>query len=95
MRKKLLVFYLLLIGGLLVVSTAWAMSSGSYRLDWLVPVSGGGGTASSETFRANLTIGQSFIGASVSPAFESVLGFWGMEAQHWPIYLPAVSKLPE
>ncbi len=66
-----LIFLLLLVGG------AWAMSSTNYRLDWFTPLTGGGGgTSSSASYGADLTIGQTALGQSYSAGYGLCLGYW-------------------
>jgi hypothetical protein len=96
MRARIVVIGLLLAAVLLLASGVQAVSSGNYRLDWVVPLSGGGGAAASDGVALNATIGQSFIGgASASENHQAVLGFWGRVVQRLPVFLPAVSGKPE
>lgn len=76
---------------LLLCSYILAMSSPSFQLNWLVPVSSsGGGTASSVTYTTNLTIGQTVIGSAASDSYEVGLGYWpGVQETH-QLYLPIV-----
>jgi hypothetical protein len=69
--------FLILIVLLLWAGSALAMSSTNYRLDWFTPMTGGGGGPASSTFySANLTVGQTVIGASASEHYGSGLGYW-------------------
>jgi len=61
---------------LLVAGSALAMSSTNYRMDWFIPMTGGGGTSSSAEYAANFTVGQTVVGASASDHFGSGLGYW-------------------
>jgi hypothetical protein len=72
-------------------SFALAMSSGSYRLNWYVPLTGSGGGASESTnYATNLTVGQTAKGQSSSTNYEAGLGYWyGLVTEH-KIYLPLI-----
>ena len=79
---------------LLVAGSALAMSSPNYRLDWFTPMTGGGGgPASSATYAANFTVGQTVIGASASENYGSGLGYWyGLLDNILRNLLPLVTK---
>lgn len=79
---------------LLVAGSALAMSSPNYRLDWFTPMTGGGGgPASSTTYAANFTVGQTVIGASASENYGSGLGYWyGLLDNILRNLLPLVTK---
>jgi hypothetical protein len=85
--------FLTLAALLLLVSSALAMSSANYRLDWFTPLtSGGGGPAGSASYASNLTVGQTAIGSASSPSYQACLGYWcGTEGQ-WRVYLPLIIK---
>jgi len=89
MRTKIVLVSVL--AALLLSSSALALSA-AYRLDWLVPLTGGGGgPASSTNYKVNLTVGQTAIGASSSTNYKASLGYWyGIPAYHF--YLPLVLK---
>ena len=62
---------------LLLTGSALAMSSPNYRLDWYVPLTGGGGgPASSINYAINFTVGQTVINASASTNYKAGLGYW-------------------
>jgi hypothetical protein len=90
-KQKMIVLVAALVCGLLLTSSALALSA-AYRLDWLVPLTGGGGgPASSTHYEANLTVGQTAIGASTSTNYKASLGYWyGIPAYNF--YLPLVLK---
>ncbi len=91
MKRKILLLTLLL--ALLLVNPAGAMSSDHYRLDWFVPLSGGGGgTAASANFSASYTIGQTFIGQSDSAQYSLGMGFWQGVLDHFLIWLSIILK---
>ena len=84
--------FLILVTLLLITSSALAMSSQNYRLEWFTPMTGGGGGAvSSANYAANFTVGQTVIGASASEHNEVGLGYWyGLLAK--TLFLPLVIK---
>ena len=76
---------------LLLPSSGRAMNSAGYRLDWLVPMTGTGGAASSPNFSLNLTVGQTVTGQEASPGYAMNLGYW----QNWnepALFLPLVVR---
>ena len=78
---------------LLLAGRALAMSSANYRLDWFVPLTGGGGgPAGSTHYAVNFTVGQSVIGASASTHYKRCLGFWCGAAARYGVYLPLVLR---
>ena len=91
MKRKILLITLLL--ALLLVTTVQAMSSANYSLDWLVPLTGGGGgTAASANFEASYTIGQIVIGHSASTQYSLGMGFWQGLLDRFPIWLALIQK---
>ncbi len=78
---------------LLLASSALAMSSTNYRLDWFTPMTGGGGApASSARYAVDLTVGQTVIGASSSANYGAGLGYWYGAVAQFRIFLPVVLK---
>jgi len=68
---------LALVAFLLLASSALAMASANYRLDWYVLLTnGGGGRADSANYHANFTVGQTAIGGATSANYRGCLGFW-------------------
>jgi hypothetical protein len=68
---------LAILAGLLVASGALAMSSANFRLDWFVPLSGGGSPErASANYAAYVTYGQSAIRSGASANYQAGLGFW-------------------
>ena len=86
----LLILFLLL----LWASSALAMSSPNYRLDWFTPMTGGGGgVASSAHYAVNFTVGQTVVGASTSEHYGSGLGYWyGLLTDILRNFLPLVTR---
>ncbi len=90
MRKHIILSLLVV---LLLSTSALAMSSANYRLDWFVPVTGGGGgPASSANYAVNFTVGQSAIGAAQSTTYGGCLGYWCGVAGQYRVYLPLVLR---
>jgi len=91
MRQLLLLLTLAAL--LLLAGRALAMSSANYRLDWFVPLTGGGGgPAGSDHYAVNFTVGQSVVGASTSTNYRGCLGFWCGAAAQYRVYLPLVLR---
>jgi hypothetical protein len=94
MRIKMVVILITALALLLVTGTALAISSVNYRLDWFIPLTGGGGgPASSANYAVNFTVGQSATGSSASTNYAVGLGYWyGVVRQFISIYLPLIFK---
>lgn len=77
-RKAIpLVLLLVLLLGILLVNVAQAGSSASYRLDWMIPLtSGGGGKTASASYTLNYSVGQTSLGTMASTDYGVKLGFW-------------------
>jgi hypothetical protein len=89
MKRKAILLALVL--ALLLTSAVQAMSSANYRLDWLIPLtSGGGGEAASEHYVANYSVGQTVIGDSSSASYTAKTGFWQEFLRY--LRLPLVQK---
>jgi hypothetical protein len=90
-KQKMVALVAVFVCGLLLASSALALSA-AYRLDWFVPLTGGGGgPANSTNYKVNLTVGQTAIGASTSTNYKASLGYWyGIPAYNF--YLPLVLK---
>ena len=74
---------------LLVTGVVLAMSSTNYRLDWYVPLTGGGGgPVTSANYAANFTVGQSLVGPGQSDSYAVCLGYWCSAPAQYRIYLP-------
>jgi hypothetical protein len=91
--KPIVVSFSVLVLLLLVTVSTLAMSSPNYRLDWFVPLSGGGGGRSGSTsYTVDYTVGQTAAGPSSSTGYEVGLGYWYGAVNQYNIFLPAVSK---
>jgi hypothetical protein len=94
MRKRLLVaIVVVLLGGLLLVHIALAMSSTNYKLDWFTPLTtNSGGAMNSAHYAVNLTVGQTVRGAASSTSYQTGLGYWYGEGGSYRIFLPLIMK---
>ncbi len=91
-KRWFIILICVLLGGLVVVQMASAMSSTSYRLDWFTPLTtGGGGAATSTHYAVNLTIGQTASQSSASTHYRAGLGYWAGIVTY-RVYLPLVLK---
>lgn len=89
MRRRTGYAILALVICLVLTTGVFAMSSTNYRIDWIVPLTGGGGAAESAHYATHLTIGQSVIGQGVSAGSQAGLGFWyGVPEASWELFLP-------
>jgi len=76
MKRPLLLLSLVL-ALLLIASTAFAMSSTNFRLDWYELLTGAGGPHLTSThYAVDITAGQSAIAASTSTNYAARMGFW-------------------
>jgi hypothetical protein len=91
-KWKLAVLTTVLLCGLLLASSALAMSSTNYRLDWFTPLnSGGGGAVGSAGYAVNLTVGQTAVGSASSSSYQACFGYW-CGGSFNRIFLPLVTK---
>ena len=75
---------------LLLTHIALAMESTNYKLDWFVPLTGGGGGPSSSTnYEVDFTVGQTAIGAADSDNYAIGQGYWYGVLDSW-LFLPLV-----
>ncbi len=92
MRKGIALF-LLLVTLLLLAGRALAMSSDNYRLDWFIPLTGGGGgAAGSSHYALQLTVGQTVVGSTESASYGACLGYWCGTEIEYKVYLPLVLR---
>jgi hypothetical protein len=89
--KVLLSVLLLLLLMVVLVQSAAAMVSTNYRVEWFVPLSGGGGAASSTNYMVNITVGQTAIGSSTSTNYTTGMGFWSA-VWNWLVHLPLIVR---
>jgi hypothetical protein len=93
MKTKLVTGVGLLFALLMLTSSALAMRSNNYWLDWFTPLtSSGGGPAGSANYAVNLTIGQTVVGSASSPSYQACLGYWCGAVGQWRVYLPLVLR---
>jgi hypothetical protein len=93
MKTKLVTRISVLVALLLLTSSALAMRSTHYWLDWFTPLTGGGGgPASSTHYAVNLTVGQVAIGSSASASYAAGLGYWYGAVGPLRLYLPLVLR---
>jgi len=87
---------LALVALVVLAGAAAAMSSPGFRLDWFVNISGGsaGGLASSTSYAANVTLGQTAAGKSASTNYGATLGYWAAFPFETTVYLPLVLRGP-
>jgi hypothetical protein len=94
--KKATILILVVLALLVFATSALAMSSANYRLDWFTPLnSNGGGEMDSANYAANVTIGQTVIGSGSSANYRAGLGYWqGIVAAvaEWFVHLPLITK---
>jgi hypothetical protein len=94
MKRKVTLLLLLLV--LLLVNAAQAGASASYVLDWVIPLtSGGGGKTASASYTLNYSVGQTAVSAMASTGYGMQLGFWQTFLQNLAnlyIWLPVILK---
>jgi hypothetical protein len=89
---KRLTMLIALIAFLFLAGSAQAMVSTNYKLEWFVPLTGGGGGLSTSTnYAVDFTIGQTVIGSSESNTYRVQLGYWaGIVPPN--VYLPLILR---
>lgn len=84
---------IILIATLALAAGAQAMSSASYKIEWLVTYLGSGGEASSASYRAQFTVGQMAVGCAASSSLHGCWGFWPGGEMPWSnSYLPVIMR---
>ena len=76
MKRTISVLCLLVLLFLLTQS-ALAMPSAAYQITWTNRLSGSGGSASSTSFKLDLTVGQTVQKASSNASYQVQMGYWG------------------
>jgi hypothetical protein len=99
MRSLRIALLLGTLAAILLASSALAMASANYRLDWYLPMTGGGfHNRQSATFILSGTYGQTGILSLTSSQYRGQLGFWGgivqsvIEPPEYFVQLPVVFK---
>jgi len=93
MKKRIMFVTLIIVLCLIFVGSAVAASSDNYRIDWVIPMTGGGGgTSSSANYTASFTVGQSAVGTTESGNYQACTGFWCDLFGFFKIYLPLILK---
>ena len=93
MNKQKTIILLVALLCVLLAGRVLAMESTNYQLNWFTPLtSNGGGSASSDNYAINFSVGQTVIGASDSASYDSCLGYWCGGAAEHKIYLPLVLR---
>lgn len=89
MKRKAILLSLLLT--LVFTAAAQAMSSTNFSLDWMIPLtSGGGGDATSTHYSIAYSVGQTVVGEQTSTHYTTRLGFWQVFLRY--IRLPIILK---
>ena len=91
-KRTWIMITVIVLGGLLLVEVATAMSSTNYRLDWYTPLTSSGGPASSTNYAGNFSVGQAVIGYASSTGYTAGLGYWHGAAGGHQVYLPLIMK---
>jgi len=97
-RKLLLLIPLVLLAAFLVTLVVQAGASSNYRIDWMVPITGGssspssGPSSSSSSYTVELTVGQTVIGEATSTTMINTMGFWHEDLYRFKVYMPYLSK---
>ena len=90
-KVKIVVLMVVLLCGLVLVSTSSAMSSAQYGIDWRV-VGAGGSPMRSATYGLGGTAGQPAAGHSHSAGYLLCAGYWCGAVEAHRIYLPLVLR---
>lgn len=88
--KRISILFVM-IAALALAYEAGAMSSTHYQFNWYVPLTGGGGVASSSHYAVNMTLGQSVVGHGASAHYSAGLGYWYGIGQA-RVYMPLVNR---
>lgn len=77
---------------ILIVSVAFAQSSGGYDLTWNTIDGGGAMFSTGGTYSLGGTIGQFNAGSMSGGSYTLVSGFWGGATARYNIYLPLILR---
>ena len=93
MKHALLAAVLVLGLCLAMAESVLAMNSTNYRVDWLVPLtSGGGGPANTSLYSANVTLGQTTAGTAGSTNYKLCAGYWCGIPSQFLLRLPVIQR---
>jgi len=92
MRHKPMVLLLVVLACLALVVSAHAAASPGYQLDWFLPLSGAGGSATSAHYAADFTVGQTAVGRASGTHSQVELGFWAGLRRAWWVWLPFIGR---
>ena len=91
MKRKVIILTMVLL--LLLVSSVQAMNSANYAIDWMIPLtSGGGGTIASSNYAIQYSVGQSAVGVSDSTHYATNMGFWQNFITNLRTWVPIIYK---
>ena len=94
MKSRIVItLVIILCGALTLVGSVWAMSSGSYAIDWDV-IGGGGEPASSANYAIRSTIGQPAVESSFSTNYGLWAGYWYPAGPAGPPSEPTIGFSP-
>ena len=91
-KRTWIMITVIVLGGLLLVEVATAMSSTNYRLDWYTPLTSSGGPASSTNYAGNFSVGQAVVGYANSTDYAAGLGYWYGASGPYQVFLPLIMK---
>ena len=94
-KKRLLLILAVMLFAFVFGEGIQAMESDNYAVNWMVPLTNGGGIKSASTnYSAHLTIGQTVAVGSSSANYTAGTGFWyGLYNESY-IYIPLVPNSP-
>ena len=91
MKRKAILLILLFL--LLLATGAQAMNSANFAIDWMIPLtSGGGGAAASSNYAIQYSVGQSVVGESDSTNYATNMGFWQNFITYLRTWVPVILK---
>jgi hypothetical protein len=91
MKRVAIILTLVLL--LLLVSSVQAMNSANFALDWMIPLtSGGGGAVASSNYAIQYSVGQSAIGETDSTNYGTNMGYWQNFITYLRTWVPVIFK---